>query len=164
MAGAHGTAGKTGGGDQERFRAAESGLAAFRIGNAGHGERRVLGCRGTGDEGFGCWLGVVHQIERNVFRWRGGVGQPGIWVLRHHTRHRHGTFGQFLEAGRVHGAGRHDRRMLAQEHPQAEVAAFGALDVFRLAEAPCDGQGGAGDQHRIRRISAGGAGAGDEVG
>ena len=54
--------------------------------------------------------------------------------------------------------------MLAQEHPQAEVAAFGALDVFGLAEAPRDRQRRAGDQHRIRRIGAGGAGAGNEVG
>ena len=53
MAGAHGTAGKTGGGDQEGFRTAEAGLAAFRIGDAGHGQRRILGCRGTRDQGFG---------------------------------------------------------------------------------------------------------------
>ena len=50
-------------------------------------------------QGFGRRLGVVLQVERNVFRRRGGVGQAGIRVLRHHPRHRDGAFGQFREAG-----------------------------------------------------------------
>ena len=95
---------------------------------------------------------------------RGGVGQAGVGILGHHPRHRHGALGQLLEAGGIHRAGRDDGGPLAQEHPQPEVAAFRALDVLGLAQPALHRQRGAGDQHRIRRIGPGGAGAGDQVG
>ena len=97
-------------------------------------------------------------------RRRGGVGEARVGILGHHPRHRHGALGQFLEAGGIHGAGRDHGRPLPQEHPQPEVAAFRALDVLGLAQPALHRQRRAGDQHRIRRIRAGRAGAGDQVG
>ena len=44
--------------------------------------------------------GVV-QVERHGLRRRGGLGQAGVRVLRHHPGHRHRALGQRGEAGRV---------------------------------------------------------------
>ena len=137
---------------------------ALGVGDAVHRERGFLGGGGAGDQRLGGGFGGVFQVERDVLRRRGSVGQPGERVLRHHAGHGDGAFGQFGEAGRIDRAGRHDGGLLAQEDAQAEVLAFGTLDMLGLAQAAGDGQRGAGDQHRVGGIGAGGAGAGDQVG
>ena len=163
MAGARRCAGKTRRGDQERLAPAEAGLGAFRIGDARNRQRRFLGRGGAGHQMFGRRLGRVHQVERDRIRRRGGVGETGIGVLGHHPRHRHGALGQSVKlAGSI--VLDETWRPAAQEHPQPEVAAFGALDVLGLAQPALHRQRRAGDQHRIGRIRAGRAGTGDQVG
>ena len=118
VAGSRRSAGKARRGDQERLAPAEAGLGAFRIGDARHGERRLLGRGGARHQLFGGRFGRVHHIECDRLGRRGGVGEAGIGVLGHHPRHRHGVLGQLLEAGGIHRAGRDHGGPLAQEHPQ----------------------------------------------
>ncbi len=164
VTGAHRPPGEAGGGDEERLGAAEARIAALGVGDAVHRQGGVLGGGGAGDQRLGGGFGGVFQVQGDVPRRRGGVGQAGVGVLRHDAGHGDRTLRQFGEPGGIDGGGRDDGGLLAQEHAQAEVAAFGALDVLCLAEAAGDGQRGAGDQHRVGGIGAGGTRAGEQVG
>ena len=155
---------KPGGGDQKCLGSAEARLGSFRVGDAGNRERRIFGGGGACHQRLGRRLACVFQVQRDGFRRRGGVGQAGVGVLRHHAGHRDRAFGQFLEAGWRHSAGGDDGGPLAEEHPQTKVLPFRTLDVLGLAEPALHRQRGAGNEHRVGRIRPRGTCAGDQVG
>ena len=95
------------------------------------------------------------QVGRDLL----GLGKAGIPVLGHGFRDRHRLQGQPVERCAVKLAGRDDRLPPADEHPQAELVALGALDLLELAEPARHRERAAFDQHRIGGIGAGFPGA-----
>jgi hypothetical protein len=67
---------------------------------------------------------------------------------------RHRLQGQTVERGAVELAGRDDRLPPADEHPQPEVVALGALDLLELAEPARHRKRAALHQHRVGGIGA----------
>ena len=97
--------GEPGGGHQHRFGAAEPRFGTLGVGDAVHRQRRFLGGGGAGDQRLGGGFAGIFQVEGDVPRRRGGVGQAGERVLRDDAGHGDGALGQFGEAGRVDRGG-----------------------------------------------------------
>ena len=95
-----------------------------------------------------------------IRRSRRSSASPAIRVLRHHPRHRDGALRELARSrAGSSGGGGDDGGALAHEHPQAEIAALGPLDMLGLARAGAAPRASAGDQHRVRRIGPGAPGA-----
>ena len=83
--------------------------------------------------GFG---GVVSSSGAASSGAAAALAEPGIRVLRHHPRHRHGALGQRGEAGRIDRAWtKRSAARLPDEHAQAEVAALRAFQMLGLARS-----------------------------
>jgi hypothetical protein len=136
------------------------GLGAFRIGDLGVSERRGLGLRRLARERLGVGLHAIVQIERRQLAGDLiGVGKPDVRILRDRFRDGDRMLDQLGEPRRGEVAGGDDRLAPADEHAKAQIAAFGALDVLELAQAPGRRLAAALDQQHIGGIGAGLRGA-----
>ena len=88
----------------------------------------------------------------------GGLGEAGIGVLGHDFRHGDGALGQGGEGRGIDVGGGDGGGALAQKYAQAEVLAFGTLDVFGLAQTARDRERGSGDEDGVGSVGSGGAG------
>ena len=107
---------------------------------------------------------AVEQIEiREIMCMQRGIGQPDIFVVGCHTRHRHRALGELGDPVAADVIGRDDRLALADEHPQAHVIAFGALRLLDAAVADLDALRDAAHRDGIGGIGAGALGGIDQT-
>ncbi len=124
----------------------------------------VLGGGGPQGQSLRIGLDAIVEIQRRqAGRDLLGQGQAGVTVLRHRPGDAQGMLDQPIEAGGIELAGGDDRLALTHEHAQAQIVAFGALDLLELAQALGHGQRPALDQQRVGGIGAGRLGAAQEV-
>ena len=129
------------------------------------GERRLLGHgRLAGERVRLRFLAVVEIQDRIVAGDAIGLGEPGMRILGDRSRDRQRALDQPLQARPRAIARGHDRLPPADEHAQAEIGAFRALDILELAQAPARRLAAALDQHGVGRIGAGASGPGQEIG
>jgi hypothetical protein len=143
--------------------AAPAGGGAFRVADAGNGQRRILGRRGAGDQRLGIRLLGIRQVEIDRDQPVRRIGEAGMGVLRHHPRHGDGALGERREALRRGIGGGDDRLPLAEEDAEAEVEALGPLQLLDRAEPAGDMEGGVADEDGVGGVRPGAAGGGDEV-
>jgi hypothetical protein len=127
-------------------------------------ERRFLGHGGLSGQGIGIGLPAVVELQaRKLAGDLVGVGDPGMRVFGDGPGDRDCPLDQPVEARPPEVAGGNDRLPLADEHAQAEIAAFRTLDVVELAQPPGGRLAAAFDQEGIRGIGAGPSGPRQQV-
>ncbi len=140
-------------------------LSALGIGDPGNGQRRLFGAGRPIDQGFGGRFARVVHVQigylagQQIFR----IGEAAIGILGNRAGHGDGPFAQFAEAALGQIGRGDDGLALADEDPEADVGAFRAFQVFGVAEPPGDGERGAGNQDRVRRVGARRPGLGDQI-
>lgn len=124
-------------GRQRHDRAAETGAAAFAVGDARHRARGVFRFFRHGAQLLRRRFAGIFEIERGepAFGQQFLRRQPGIGIFGRGAGHGHGAFGQFGQRRIAEIAGMDRSRPAADEHPQARRFAFGAFDIFQRAEA-----------------------------
>ena len=136
MAGAGVAAIKPVAGGQRHSGAGERRAAAFGIAHALDGHGGAFGIARPRHQNIGSRFFGIFQIKGgNVFRQPVRRRQPGIFVFRRQLRHGDGALRQARQriGGKIGGGD--ERHLAAQEHPQPQIGAFAALDIFQLAQA-----------------------------
>ena len=86
-------------------------------------------------------MGAIVNIEFGQARGQKGLfGQCGIGVFRCDPRHGDNTFDQWCERALRQIGGGDSARTLADENPQAHIAAFRAFHIFQFAKPPAHAQ------------------------
>ncbi len=146
-----------GAGDQHH--AADAGRSRRAAGFADALDRKARGFRflrfklklGDRDRDIG-----IEQIEiGKIFRQQRGIGKTDIFVFGRYTGHRHRALGQPRNAVAVDVVGRDHRLAPADQHPQADIVALGALGFLDTAVAHLDALRDAAHRDRIGRVGAG---------
>ena len=91
------------------------------------------------------------------------IGESGEFVLRRGARHGDGALGQRIDAVALDVVGRDRRLLVADQHAQADVVAFGALRFLDRAVAHVDRQRHRAHRDRIGLVGAGAPRRGDEA-
>ena len=151
------TTGKTGRCRQRDHGAAGAGTAAIAVGHAFHSARRFLGR----ERGFaqGRRIGLVGIVQFEIGQVAGelriGRGKARVPVFGGVARHLHGAFGQRLQPFGREIAGMDRGGAFADKDAQADLLAFGAFDLFQLAESHRHGFRSIGAGHGVGRIRSG---------
>ena len=136
---------------------------------AGFGDALDRECRGFGFAGAAFELGgrgnfCVEQIEiGEVARQQGRIGEPDIFVVGRHARHRDGALGKFRDAIAADVIGGDHRLALSDQHAQSDIVAFGAFGFLDAPVAHLDALRDAAHRHRVGGIGAGALGRLDEA-
>ena len=107
---------------------APGGLGAFRIGDARHRPRRILGFDGDIDQGSGLRFGRIENIER---RYVGDdlvrIGDAAIGIFGRCLGHGDGALDHGIQRilGKIRGTD--DRLAFAHKNPQTRIGAFRPL-------------------------------------
>ena len=151
-------------GDQHHAADAGRGRCAARFGDAFHREARglrflraALELGDVGNDG-------IEQIELGkVVREQRGIGEADIFVVGRDARHRHRAFGQPRNAVAADVVGRDHRLAPADQHPQADIVALGALGFLDTAVTHLDALRDAAHGDRIGGVRAGAPGGLDQA-
>ena len=107
--------------------------------------------------------GSSRSRSGKFFASKARIGEAGELVLRRGARHGDGALGQRIEAVGLDVIGRDRRLLVADEHAQADIVAFGALRFLHRAVAHIDRQRDRAHGDGIGRVGAGAARGGDEA-
>jgi hypothetical protein len=133
----------------------------------GYGKRRGLGPGGgvlkLGGRGFRRTVGEVEGGRVPVAGEIGGVGEADGRVLGRLARHGDGAGGHLGDGVGLRVGGGDDGLPGADEDPEADVDAFGALGMFEAALEDVDREGRAVDRERVGGIGPGAARGGEKL-